>query len=185
MSGYQHGNRSASPLSFPRMNIKTDCSPKRLRKYHDRLETHRTSRSRVATPDCSIDLNRIVRGKGSFTNRQNPYKHSINSIWATTKGSIRRTDNKTSKESIDPAHDQRLGYHHRHVPLHHAHHTLHGCWICHWIASWFASILQVFQECSIFICGYKELPSRSEGHRRDGGGIRAEVDSPKERPLFS
>ena len=56
--------------------MKTDCNPKRLRKYHDRLETHRTSRSRVATPDCSIDLNRIVRGKGSFTNRQNPYQHS-------------------------------------------------------------------------------------------------------------
>lgn len=59
--------RNILPLSLPRMNIKTDCSPKRLRKYHDRLETHRTSRSWVATPDCSIDLNRIVKGNGSFT----------------------------------------------------------------------------------------------------------------------
>lgn len=55
------------PFSSPSMKIKTDCSPKRFRKYHDRLDTHRTSRSRVATPDCSIDLNRIVNGKGSFT----------------------------------------------------------------------------------------------------------------------
>lgn len=47
--------------------MKTDCSPNRLRKYHDKDETHRTSRSRVATPDCSIDLKRMVRGKGSFT----------------------------------------------------------------------------------------------------------------------
>ena len=53
--------------------MKTDCSPKRFRKYHDRLETHRTSKSRVATPDCNIDLNRIVRGNGSFTNAVSAY----------------------------------------------------------------------------------------------------------------
>ena len=47
--------------------MNTDCNPNRLRKYHDKLETHRTSKSRVATPDCSIDLKRIVKGKGSFT----------------------------------------------------------------------------------------------------------------------
>ena len=68
---------SSLPLSLPRMKIKTDCSPKRLRKYHERLDTHRTSRSRVATPDCSIDLNRIVRGNGSFTNWRTPYQHRV------------------------------------------------------------------------------------------------------------
>lgn len=47
--------------------MKTGCSPNRLRKYHEREETHRTSRSRVATPDWSMDLKRIVSGKGSFT----------------------------------------------------------------------------------------------------------------------
>lgn len=47
--------------------MKTDCSPNRLRKYQERLETQRTSRSRVATPDWSMDLNRNVNGKGSFT----------------------------------------------------------------------------------------------------------------------
>jgi len=56
-------------LSLPRIKMKTDCSPKRFRKYHERLETHRTSRSLVITPDCSIDLKRIVSGKGSFTVR--------------------------------------------------------------------------------------------------------------------
>ena len=54
-------------LSFPRRKINTDCNPIRLRKYHDKLETHRTSKSRVATPDCSIDLNLMVKGNGSFT----------------------------------------------------------------------------------------------------------------------
>ena len=57
----------SEPLASPRINMKTDCKPKRLRKYHDKLETHRTSRSRVATPDWSIDLKRMVNGKGSFT----------------------------------------------------------------------------------------------------------------------
>ena len=47
--------------------MKTDCRPKRLRKYQDRDDTHRTSKSRVATPDWSIDLKRMVSGKGSFT----------------------------------------------------------------------------------------------------------------------
>ena len=47
--------------------MKTDCRPKRLRKYHESEDTHRTSRSLVATPDWSIDLKRRVRGKGSFT----------------------------------------------------------------------------------------------------------------------
>lgn len=47
--------------------MKTDCSPNKLRKYHDKLETHRTSRSRVMTPDCNIDLNRMVNGNGNFT----------------------------------------------------------------------------------------------------------------------
>lgn len=48
--------------------MKTDWSPKRFRKYQERLETHRTSKSLVMTPDCSIDLKRMVSGKGSFTN---------------------------------------------------------------------------------------------------------------------
>lgn len=55
------------PLSLPRMNPKTDCRPIKLRKYQERLETHCTSRSRVMTPDCNIDLKRMVRGKGNFT----------------------------------------------------------------------------------------------------------------------
>ena len=152
--------------------MKTDCSPKRLRKYHDKLETHRTSKSRVATPDCSIDLKRIVRGNGSFTDVRALYQHT-GDYCLGTEGSIRHTDNKASKESIDPAHDQSLGYHHCHIALHHAHHTLHGCWIRHWIASWFASILRVFQERSIFIRRHKILLSRSKGRCRNGRRIGA------------
>lgn len=91
---------SYSPLSFPRMNIKTDCSPKRLRKYHDKLETHRTSRSRVATPDCSIDLNRIVRGNGSFTDRRDAYQHTSDIARATTKSSLDVLITKPAKKAL-------------------------------------------------------------------------------------
>ena len=63
------GGRTAdnSPLSLPKMKMKTDCSPNKQRKYHDRLDTHRTSRSLVMTPDWSMDLKRMVRGNGSLT----------------------------------------------------------------------------------------------------------------------
>ena len=53
--------------------MKTDCRPNRFKKYHDRLDTHRTSRSRVITPDCSMDLNRSVSGNGSFTVRSTSF----------------------------------------------------------------------------------------------------------------
>lgn len=61
------GRGSDIPFSFPSIKMNTDCSPNRFRKYHDRLDTHWTSRSLVATPDCSIDLKRSVSGNGSFT----------------------------------------------------------------------------------------------------------------------
>jgi hypothetical protein len=56
-----------SQLLLPRMKLYTGWSPNRVRKYQDKLDTHRTSRSRVPTPDWSIDLNCGVSGKGSFT----------------------------------------------------------------------------------------------------------------------
>ena len=103
-NGPKNENVGSSPLSLPRMNIKTDCSPKRLRKYQDKLETHRTSKSRVATPDCNIDLNRMVRGNGSFTDWRTLYQPSGH-IGPSIEGSIGRTDYKAGKEGIDPAHD--------------------------------------------------------------------------------
>lgn len=65
------------------MKMKTDCSPNRFRKYHDKLDTHRTSRSRVATPDWSIDLNRKVNGKGSFTVLDRTLASALDSLHAS------------------------------------------------------------------------------------------------------
>ena len=59
--------------------MKTDCRPKRLRKYHESDETHRTSRSRVSMEYFSIDLFGSVSGKGSFTMAQHrqPLFHTL------------------------------------------------------------------------------------------------------------
>lgn len=46
--------------------MKTLCNPKRHRKYQDKLDTHLTSKSLVMTPDCNMDLKRIVSGNGSL-----------------------------------------------------------------------------------------------------------------------
>jgi len=56
-------------LSLPSMSRYSPLRPKKLRKYHERDETHRTSMSGVSIPRCSIDLNPRVRGNGSLTIR--------------------------------------------------------------------------------------------------------------------
>jgi hypothetical protein len=54
-------------LSPPRIRRYNPFRPKKLRKYHDSDDTHRTSISGVSMPRCSIDLNPSVNGKGSLT----------------------------------------------------------------------------------------------------------------------
>jgi len=56
--------------------MKTDCRPNRFKKYHESDDTHLTSKSLVAIPDCSMDLKRIVSGKGSFI-ITNPAKNAF------------------------------------------------------------------------------------------------------------
>lgn len=136
--------------------MKTGWRPKRLRKYQDRLDTHRTSRSRVATPDWSIDLKRRVRGKGSFTFWF--FGGGRGLVWGSKEGGISslrvgRTDDKTGEEGVDPAHDQRLRDHHRHVPLHHPHHPFHGRRVRHRVPGRLASVLGVFEEDAVFVGG--------------------------------
>jgi len=66
----------------------------------DNEDTHLTSKSLVATPDCNIDLNRIVSGNGSFTTMS-----IISCRFFATYASTRHTNNKAAKERVDPAHD--------------------------------------------------------------------------------
>ena len=64
---WREEERSGLPLSFPSKKLKTDCRPKMQRKYQLMLDIHLGSMSFVMTPDCSMLLNLIVIGKGSFT----------------------------------------------------------------------------------------------------------------------
>ena len=67
-----------SQLLLPRMKLYTGWSPNRVRKYQDKLDTHLTSKSRVPTPDWSIDLNCGVSGKGSFTASEHRLANACN-----------------------------------------------------------------------------------------------------------
>lgn len=49
------------------MKLKTGCSPKIHKKYHEILDIHLGSMSLVATPAWSMLLNLMVRGNGNFT----------------------------------------------------------------------------------------------------------------------
>ena len=156
--------------------MKTDCNPNRLRKYHDRLDTHCTSRSWVATPDCNIDLNLKVKGNGSLTVR-NPVsiptsKSATLAEHVPSQGSnIRLTDYKPRKEGLDPPHDQRLRNHHHHVPFHHPHHPLHGCGICHRIPGRLPSLLGLFEKFTLLVAIDKIVSFYVEGGGADGGVV--------------
>lgn len=73
-------------FSRPRIRENTDCNPMRFNTYHETAETHLTSRSFVATPDCNMLLNRTVRGNGKRMST-NPLKsvliQLIMSVWGT------------------------------------------------------------------------------------------------------
>ena len=174
------------------MKMKTDCKPKRFRKYQEREETHRTSRSRVATPDWSIDLKRSVRGKGSFTverrsatSTQLELSSTPMIIFWPNKHRTRHTYNKSGKERVNPPHNQRLRYHHRHVPLHHSHHPFHRGRVRHRVRRRLPPTFRIFQESTILICGGKIGLTRRKGRRRNGVGIGAEVHTAEERTLFA
>lgn len=64
------GKPGCLPLSLPRIKLKMGCRPKKHKKYHEMLDIHRGSMSLVATPACSMLLNLMVKGNGSFTAQQ-------------------------------------------------------------------------------------------------------------------
>lgn len=74
------------PLSLPSMKLKTGCNPKMHKKYHEMLDIHRGSMSFVATPACSMLLNLMVRGNGSFTARDRLVSKSRRSIGRYARG---------------------------------------------------------------------------------------------------
>jgi len=123
---YQNIKDVRVPLSEPSKSRKRPFKPNKLRKYHDREETHRTSISCVSIPRCIIDLKPIVSGKGSLTVFQREHRLSAGK---REKGAI-LTEDKSLEEEIYPAHNNHLRHHHDHLLLHGLHHAFHGARVC-------------------------------------------------------
>lgn len=96
-----------------------------------------------------------------------------------------RTDDESRKKRIDPSHDQSLGHHHSHIPLHHTHHALHGGGIRHWVRPRLASVLGLGEELAFLEGRHHVGFARLEG----GGGqdvcVGAEMDAADERALLA
>lgn len=54
---------------------------------------------------------------------------------------MQHTDDIAREEGVDPAHDQGVRYDHGHLPLHGAHHALHGVGVCHGVRRRLAPVL--------------------------------------------
>ena len=92
----------------------------------------------------------------------------------------KRTDNKTTKEGINPTHDQSLGDNHGHVSLDHVHHLIHSTWIGHWVSGWLADAVGVFEEGAGGIGVYEVVFAGGERGEGDLVGVVSEVDSVEE-----
>lgn len=98
---------------------------------------------------------------------------------------VGRTNDKSAEESVDPAHDERLRNDHSHVPLHHAHHALHGSGVSHWVCRRLALAIGVLEICARLEGGDKGVLAGLEGGVGDDGCILAECDAALERALLA
>lgn len=153
------------PLSLPSIKLKTGCSPKMQRKYHEMLDIHLGSISLVATPAWSMLLNLMVRGNGNFT-AQDGHSHVSHNILLDLSSpkeiENRRTDNVSAEEGINPAHDHGVGDDHGHLPLHGAHHALHGVGVCHGVGRRLAPVLGRAEERARLVRGRQGVAPRAE-----------------------
>lgn len=146
--------------------------------YQEIEDIHCGSISLVATPACNILLNLIVNGKGNLTGRP---------ISALIPFSFRGqlTDNKSREKGINPPHDQRLRNDHRHIPLHHAHHSLHSRRVRHWIRCRLTLLLWLFQERPVFVGIYQVSFASFKGRRRKIVRVHAQVYAAEKGALFA
>lgn len=123
-------------FSLPSINEKTALKPNRFKTYQETADTHLTSKSFVATPDCSICLKRMVRGKGSFTKWLTKVSsQELNGMLATKirkyeNTKMAHTQNKTRKHGIDPGHHQSLRNKVKGLAFNHSHHSFHHGRVC-------------------------------------------------------
>jgi len=144
--------------------------------YHEREDTHRTSKSRVFTPLWSIDLNLMVNGNGSFTVTPSSLILSIPSR-AEECG---RTYHKSTEKSIYPPHNQRLRNNHCHISLDHVHHLVHASWVSHRVGWRLSHGFRVLEVGARLILLDKEVLPRHHGGKGDVVSICPKVDTPEE-----
>ena len=94
-------------------------------------------------------------------------------------------DDIAGEEGIDPAHDQALRHHHGNLALHHAHHTLHGSRIGHWVALGLAAHLGFGEESTVLIGLDHVCLAGSERGWRQLLVVVTKVDTAHERTLLT
>lgn len=87
------------------------------------------------------------------------------------------TDDVAAEESIDPAHDERVGDYHGHVVLHHAHHALHGIRIRHGVRGRLATALGGLEKGTGLVGRGQRVTARIEGPLRQHMVVAAHVDA--------
>lgn len=99
---------------------------------------------------------------------------------------LQLTDNKPSKERVNPTHDQGLGNHGHHVSFQHSHHCLHASRVRHGVGWGLATVVRILQESAIAEAIHNVVLSHLERltieHSR---GVVAKVDSAKKSVSFS
>jgi hypothetical protein len=123
-------------------------------------------------------LNLMVKGNGSRTEIMSAQQNYL-------KISLLPTNYETTKECINPSHNQCLRDHHGHIPLHHAHHPLHSSRICHWIWGGLSFSVWLLQICTILILCNQKVFTRLERSGRYNIRIVSKVDTSEECSLFS
>ena len=144
--------------------------------YHEREDTHRTSKSRVFTPLWSMDLNLMVNGNGSFTRTPSPSTY----VNLSNARECSPTYDKSTEKCINPPHDQRLRDNHRHIPLDHIHHLVHAGWVSHRVGWRLPHGFGVLEVGARVVLLDKEVLPGHHGGKGDVATIGTEVDTPEE-----
>lgn len=97
----------------------------------------------------------------------------------------RHTNDITTKESIDPAHDQSVGNDHGHLPLHSSHHALHSVRVGHGIGWRLAPVLWGFQVSTGLVGGGEGVTAGLEGALGQNVEVGAHVDAVGQGPLLT
>lgn len=75
-------------------------------------------------------------------------------------------DDISTKEGVNPAHDERVGNNHGHVVLHHAHHAIHGAGVGQRVGRRLSFAIRLLQVSSSLVVGCKNITSGFESFLR-------------------